>query len=107
MNKVSDPLFIDPDISVASTLEGRFYSIPLGQELCDEEIMVKGDSMLVINQMFGTWKIKSGLYTPLAKQARELLGRFTNIKGEWIQRDRNEVADGLSKDALKKALAIS
>ena len=26
MNKVSDPLFIDADISVASTLEGRFYS---------------------------------------------------------------------------------
>ena len=73
------------------------------QELCDAEIVVKGDSMLVINQMFGTWKIKNGLYTPLAKQARELLGGFTTIKGEWIQRDRNDVADGLSKAALKRA----
>ena len=73
------------------------------QELCNQEIMVKGDSMLVINQMFGTWKIKNGLYAPLAKKARDLLSRFTKIQGEWIARDRNEVADGLSKDALKKA----
>ena len=73
------------------------------QELCDAEIVVKGDSMLVINQMFGAWKIKNGLYAPLAKKASDLLARFTNIKGEWVARDRNEVADGLSKDALKKA----
>jgi len=63
----------------------------------------RGDSALVINQMFGTWKIKNRLYAPLAKQARELLGRSTNIKGEWIPRDRSEVADGLSKDALTRA----
>jgi ribonuclease HI len=73
------------------------------QELCDAEIVVKGDSMLVINQMFGTWKIKNGLYAPLAKKANELLSRFIDIKGEWIPRDLNDVADELSKAALKKA----
>lgn len=35
------------------------------------EILVKGDSRLVINQMFGTWKIKEGLYIELAHRARE------------------------------------
>jgi ribonuclease HI len=65
------------------------------QELCDAEIVVKGDSMLVINQMFGTWKIKNGLYAPLANKASELLTRFTNTRGEWISRDLNDVADAL------------
>ena len=73
------------------------------QELCDAEIVVKGDSMLVMNQMFGTWKIKNGLYAPLAKKASELRSRFIDIKGEWIPRDLNDVADELSKAALKKA----
>src|SRR5262249_55830196 len=73
------------------------------QELCDQEILVKGDSALVINQTFGSWKIKNGLYAPLAKKAKELLSRFTKIQGEWIARDRNDVADGLSKEALKQA----
>jgi probable phosphoglycerate mutase len=72
-------------------------------DLCDAEISVKGDSKLVIEQMFGTWKIKSGLYTELAHRARELLSRFTNIQGEWISRDLNDVADELSKAALKRA----
>jgi len=73
------------------------------QELCDAEIVVKGDSMLVINQMFGSWKIKSGLYAPLAEKARERLSQFTNSRGEWIPRDRNDVADRLSKEVLKRA----
>jgi len=40
---------------------------------------------------------------PLAYRARELAARFTNIRGEWIRREKNEIADRLSKDALKKA----
>jgi hypothetical protein len=51
--------------------------------------------------MFGAWKIKNSLYAPLPKKASDLLTRLTNIKGEWIA--LNEVADRLSKDALKKA----
>lgn len=73
------------------------------QNLFAAEIMVRGDSKLVIEQTFGTWKIKSGAYVPLAHQARKLLAQFKNIRGEWIRRDRNAVADGLSKNALKKA----
>jgi ribonuclease HI len=72
-------------------------------ELLDAEIIVRGDSKLVIEQMFGSWKIKSGLYTELAHKARELLTKFAKIQGEWISRDRNEVADRLSKEALKRA----
>jgi ribonuclease HI len=72
-------------------------------DLCAAEIIVKGDSKLVIEQMFGTWKIKNGRYTELAYRARELLARFTNIQGEWISRDLNDVADALSKSALKRA----
>ena len=72
-------------------------------DLCASEIVVKGDSKLAINQMFGTWKIKGGLYIELAHQTRELLSLFTKMQGEWISRDRNEVADRLSKEALKRA----
>jgi hypothetical protein len=73
------------------------------RELFNAEIRVYGDSQLVIQQMFGTWRIKKGLYIPFAYRARELLSQFTNIQGEWIQRDRNHVADRLSKAALRRA----
>src|SRR5262245_36437020 len=73
------------------------------QALCDAEIVAKGDSMLVINQMFGSWKIKEGLYIELAHQTHELLTRFTNIQGQWISRGLNDVADKQSKAALRRA----
>jgi ribonuclease HI len=70
------------------------------RDLCGAEIRILGDSNLVIQQMFGSWKIKKGLYAPLAYKARDLLTRFTNIRGEWIPRDLNDVTDRLSKAAL-------
>jgi ribonuclease HI len=71
--------------------------------LFDAGIRVYGYSKLVINQTFGTWRIKHGLYVPLAHRARELVEPFTNIRGEWIPREENHLADRLSKAALKRA----
>ena len=68
-----------------------------------EVIEICGDSNLVIQQMFGTWKIKRGFYVPIAKECLELLKRFPTISGKWIRRDENSIADKLSKAELIKA----
>jgi len=73
------------------------------QGLFDAEIMVYGDSKMVIKQIFGSWKIKKGVYVPLALEARRLFRQFRNINGQWIPRDKNHLADKLSKAALKRA----
>jgi ribonuclease HI len=74
-----------------------------GQGLFDAEIMVYGDSKMAIEQIFGSWKIKKGVYVPLAFEARRLLRQFRNINGQWIPRQKNHVADKLSKAALTRA----
>lgn len=72
-------------------------------ELQKEGIVIHGDSKLVIEQTFGDWKIHGGYYKPVAEKARELVKRFANIEGKWIPRDKNDIADELSKAELKKA----
>jgi ribonuclease HI len=72
----------------------------LAAGLSDERIVVIGDSQLVIRQMFGNWRIKRGCYTALAREAQNLLIQFPRIEGKWVPRDRNGVADALSKAAL-------
>lgn len=67
-----------------------------------DEIEVRGDSQLVIQQCFGTWRIKAGAYVALANKAKELLKSFSNIRGRWIARDDNQAADDLSKSVLTK-----
>lgn len=75
----------------------------IGKRLQKEEIIVYGDSKLVIEQMFGRWKMHGGFYIPVAKRAKKLLRNFSNIKGVWIPREQNYVADKLSKAELIKA----
>lgn len=67
-----------------------------------EAIEIFGDSNLVIQQMFGRWKIKSGYYVPVALACRKLLSQFPKIKGYWIPREQNSIADELSKARLVK-----
>ena len=53
--------------------------------------------------MFGSWHIKKGAYVGVANQAKALLQQFTHIRGTWVPRERNAVADGLSKAELVRA----
>lgn len=63
----------------------------------DKPITVFGDSNMVINQMFGRWKIKKGLYEEKAARAKSLKKQFNDIHGYWIPREENDEADRLSK----------
>ena len=66
-------------------------------------IKIYGDSKLVINQMLGLWNIKEGLYVKYAKEAKNLLLKSNNrFQFQWIPREKNEVADRLSKEELIK-----
>jgi ribonuclease HI len=77
------------------------YLINLGVQ--HESIMVYGDSKMVIQQMFGSWRIKEGRYVPYALQAKVLCRAFSNLHGQWIPREQNTVADALSKVPLQAA----
>lgn len=67
----------------------------------NERILLKGDSRLVIEQMFGHWRIKHGMYASYAKQAKEWLQDFNNCRGVWIPRTKNKLADIQSKIGFK------
>jgi ribonuclease HI len=61
----------------------------------DNEIVIKGDSQLVIHQMNGTWQIKSTTSKKFVPEIRRLLeGR--KIQYIWIPREQNVEADELS-----------
>jgi ribonuclease HI len=69
-----------------------------------ERIEIRGDSKLVIHQMFGKWKIREGVYVPYALEAKELLVlHFQFTTGRWIRREENSLADELSKRPLLQA----
>jgi len=67
----------------------------------DDEIVIKGDSQLVIHQMNGTWQIKSETSKKFVPEIRSLLeGRKTRFI--WIPREENTEADLLSNVAYSQ-----
>jgi len=64
-------------------------------------VTIHGDSNLVINQLNGKWRIKKGLYLPIAMETKEFLaclrGLGWEINFRWIPRVQNEECDALSR----------
>lgn len=67
----------------------------------DDEVVIKGDSQLVINQMKGTWQVKSATSQKFVPEIHRLLeGR--KIHFIWIPREQNVEADELSNLAYSQ-----
>jgi len=68
-------------------------------------LIVEGDSKLVIEQVFGSWKCKDARMKALAGAAKDLVNDlkasgFRTIQSRWIPRERNSAADALCNAAL-------
>ena len=66
-----------------------------------KELSVKGDSLLVIKQMKGEYKVKNKNLKILFERAKQLSLQFDKITFEHIYRENNQRADELSNIALK------
>ena len=69
-------------------------------ELGIKSLDVEGDSMLVINQVTGMYKIKSENLMAPYKTVQQLLPRFDNISFHHVKRKFNSFADALANAAL-------
>ncbi len=64
-----------------------------------EEIVVRGDSQLVIYQLRGIYDVNSKRIKPYYERAIDLLKRFKKAYLEWIPREENTETDSLSVKA--------
>jgi len=64
-----------------------------------ERIVIYGDSMLAIQQMKGSWKIKAGLYKDVALKTKELLKEFSDVTLQWIPESENTLTHNLTEQA--------
>jgi len=70
-------------------------------ELGIKSLSVYGDSLLVINQITGLYKVKSDSLLELHKEAVELKTHFDYIEFNHVYRENNKRADELSNLALE------
>jgi ribonuclease HI len=63
-------------------------------------VEVRGDSMLVVKQVEGTWKVKQAHLRPLMEDVRRLLDAYDDVALVHVPREQNTDADLLVNAAL-------
>jgi ribonuclease HI len=81
---------------------GLIMGLKKALELGITNLEVEGDSLLVIKQMTGEYKVKSETLYKLYDQAKTLEKQFENINFEHIYRNKNKRADELSNLCINK-----
>jgi ribonuclease HI len=68
-----------------------------------DELEVVSDSELLVKQMRGEYKVKSGTLRELVDEAQALAGRLGSVRFTAVRREHNELADRLVSEALDSA----
>jgi ribonuclease HI len=74
--------------------------IELAKELGADEVEFVGDSMLIVEQVRGNWKVKQEHLRPLHTKARDALRDLGTWSIRHVKRDENSRADELLNEAL-------
>lgn len=91
-------------LGIATNNEAEYNGLILGLKAIAKftkyEVVVHGDSKLVIEQMKGKWKVKAENLKPLWEECKTLSNEFENISFKWIDRSKNKEADALANVAI-------
>lgn len=75
-------------------------------ELKFDEVLVRGDSRLVIEQVFGTWKCNNEHLVKIRDACKmhlcDFASRSIRVRGEHVYREENVDADVLANNALTR-----
>ena len=86
---------------------GLIAGLEEARRLGADEVEVRMDSKLVVEQMAGRWKVKHPGLAELHQQARALASTFGFVRFAWIPREQNKHADRLANEAMDGAPATA
>jgi len=91
-------------LGITTNNQAEYHGVRLGLEKAIEmkikRVDFKIDSMLVVNQMKGFYKIKNRELWPIHERIRELMKQFEKVTFTHVMREFNQLADGMVNKTL-------
>jgi ribonuclease HI len=75
------------------------------EELGARSVTLRSDSLLLISQLNGRYRVKSQHLQPLHRRARSIAAGFDRISFEHVPREQNQEADRLANEGVDRWLA--
>ena len=98
-------------LGVTTNNQAEYTALKLALEECYEmgvrEVHVYMDSMLVVNQMKGMFKVKNRELWPIHDAVKELVKHFKHVSFDHVPREFNKLADAAVNKAMDQELGIS
>jgi probable phosphoglycerate mutase len=79
---------------------GVIAGLQRAKQLGARRVRVRADSLLVVNQQKGLWKVKKVTLRPLWAEVARLARGFEQVIWEHVPRERNWRADALANQAM-------
>jgi mutator protein MutT len=91
-------------LGITTNNQAEYHGVRLGLEKAVEigarTIDFRIDSMLVVNQMNGIYKIKNRELWPINERIHELMSQFDKVTFTHVRREFNQLADGMVNKIL-------
>lgn len=91
-------------LGITTNNQAEYHGVQLGLERAFElgipAIEFRIDSMLVVNQMKGVYKIRNRELWPINERIRSLIGKFEKVTFTHVPRELNQLADSLVNKLL-------
>jgi mutator protein MutT len=91
-------------LGITTNNQAEYHGVRIGLEKALEmgykQIDLRLDSMLVVNQMNGIYKIKNRELWPINERIRELMTKFNKVTFSHVRREFNQLADGMVNRTL-------
>lgn len=71
------------------------------------DVHVRSDSLLLVQQMLGRYKVKNAGLKPLHARARLLADKLGHVTYEHVRRELNQEADRLANQAMDDGLGLT
>lgn len=96
-------------LGITTNNQAEYHGVRLGLEraivLGYKRVDFKIDSMLVVNQMNGIYKIKNRELWPINERIHELMKQFDKVTFSHVRREFNQLADGMVNKTLDAHIA--
>jgi ribonuclease HI/pterin-4a-carbinolamine dehydratase len=98
-------------LGITTNNQAEYTALKLGleeaQKLGAREVDVYMDSLLVINQMKGIFKVRNRDLWPIHDAINKLVAQFKHVKFQHVPRELNKLADAAVNRALDEELGIT
>jgi ribonuclease HI len=97
-----DSIFLGKMTNNMAEYEALLRALQKAHEYGAQDVVAHTDSLLVANQIIGTYKINNDILREYVVKVKKIISNFGHFAIQYIPREQNRIADKLAKGGIKK-----